>query len=163
MRPMKPMTRSSDSSPPPPSSASSYRAGFGLTGGIAVAKANLKAIGVLGLDDFFGLTDATILFNSQFAFDFDNRDGVDAGLIDFTTVAAHEIGHALGFTSIVDDVDFLLEIGGFPEMSRFTPWTCSDSRIAPGLNPRTTGEFTVFPRLLVPGFPAITDEILDSG
>jgi PEP-CTERM motif len=51
-------------------------------------------------------TDATIEFNSDFDFDFDPTDGIGAGQIDFTLVALHEIGHALGFTSGVDDYDF---------------------------------------------------------
>ncbi|MDQ5847138.1 MAG: NF038122 family metalloprotease, partial [Acidobacteriota bacterium] len=42
---------------------------------------------------------ATISFNKTFAFDFNPDDGIDPGKIDFVGVAAHEIGHALGFTS----------------------------------------------------------------
>ncbi|MCA1631920.1 MAG: NF038122 family metalloprotease, partial [Acidobacteria bacterium] len=38
-------------------------------------------------------------FNSAFGFDFDPNDGVSAGLTDFDSVAVHEIGHALGFSS----------------------------------------------------------------
>ena len=76
--------------------------GFVISGAMAATKANLKALGFAGLDDpvsagGFGLTDATINFNTQFSFDFDNSDGVGAAMVDFETVAAHEIGHALGF------------------------------------------------------------------
>jgi hypothetical protein len=44
-----------------------------------------------------------ISFNSNpgIAYDFDPRDGITAGQIDFEAVAAHEIGHVLGFTSLV--------------------------------------------------------------
>ncbi|PZO86885.1 MAG: hypothetical protein DI623_15725, partial [Sphingomonas sanxanigenens] len=47
--------------------------------------------------------DATITFNSARAFDFDTRDGFDASnpASDFVSVAVHEMGHALGFTSAV--------------------------------------------------------------
>jgi len=36
-------------------------------------------------------------FNSNFTFDFDPSDGIDADKTDFDAVATHEIGHALGF------------------------------------------------------------------
>ena len=47
--------------------------------------------------------DATITFNAARAFDFDTRDGFDASnpASDFVSVAVHEMGHALGFTSAV--------------------------------------------------------------
>ncbi len=43
----------------------------------------------------------SIGFNSAFPFDFDSSDGIDAGRRDFEAVAAHEIGHVLGFVSSV--------------------------------------------------------------
>ena len=43
----------------------------------------------------------SIGFNSAFNFDFDPTDGIAAGKLDFDSVAVHEIGHALGFTSLV--------------------------------------------------------------
>ncbi|MDO6415041.1 NF038122 family metalloprotease [Sphingomonas sp. BIUV-7] len=46
-------------------------------------------------------TDATIRFNSARAFDFDTRDGFQTASSDFISVAVHEMGHALGFTSAV--------------------------------------------------------------
>nr|WP_185965167.1 NF038122 family metalloprotease [Glacieibacterium frigidum] len=45
--------------------------------------------------------DATIRFNSARAFDFDTRDGFATVASDFISVAVHEMGHALGFTSAV--------------------------------------------------------------
>lgn len=45
--------------------------------------------------------DATIKFNSAKAFDFDTRDGFQTLSSDFISVAVHEMGHALGFTSAV--------------------------------------------------------------
>jgi Calx-beta domain/Domain of unknown function (DUF4214) len=38
-------------------------------------------------------------FNSAFNFDYDQSNGISGGLVDFTAVATHEIGHALGFSS----------------------------------------------------------------
>jgi len=69
-----------------------------------VTRANAKALG-------FSLVapesnDAGIAFNSAFSWDFDQTDGVGAGLQDFVGVTVHEIGHALGFVSGVDVVDF---------------------------------------------------------
>ena len=134
-------------------------AGFGLDGGLSAAKANLKALGFGGLDSLFGNRDATITFNTEFSFDFDNRDGVDPGKIDFETVAAHEIGHALGFISIVDDIDFLVaqwvtaDVAPRPlDLFRF-------ENNVPGGDPSNPAEFTVFPRYLAPGGDAITDQI----
>ena len=45
--------------------------------------------------------DATIRFNSARPFDFDTRDGFQGVASDFISVAVHEMGHALGFTSAV--------------------------------------------------------------
>jgi len=44
-------------------------------------------------------SDATITFNSDSLFDFDTRDGFTGLSSDFISVAVHEMGHALGFTS----------------------------------------------------------------
>jgi len=43
--------------------------------------------------------DAGIGFNSAFTFDFNPDDGITPNTTDFDSVATHEIGHALGFTS----------------------------------------------------------------
>ncbi|MEO5712941.1 MAG: NF038122 family metalloprotease [Luteolibacter sp.] len=127
--------------------------GSSLTGNLSGTKANLKALGFSGLDTSFGATDSTITFSNTFAFDFDNSDGVGAGLLDFETVAAHEIGHALGFFSAVDSAD-----GGATSITpsvldlfRFQNGTASD--------PTTTSEFTLDPRDLVPGHAAIFDDL----
>ncbi len=45
-------------------------------------------------------------------FDYDRSNGIQPGYTDFTGVAIHEIGHALGFVSAVDDVDAALGAGG---------------------------------------------------
>src|SRR6185369_9094390 len=42
-------------------------------------------------------------FNSAFGFDFDPSNGITSTLTDFDAVAVHEMGHALGFDSLVGD------------------------------------------------------------
>lgn len=64
--------------------------------------ANAKALGLMGAN---AAADASITFSSLFSWDFDQSNGVGAGLEDFVGVAIHEIGHALGFVSGVDIVD----------------------------------------------------------
>jgi hypothetical protein len=51
--------------------------------------------------------DGQITFNSDFGFYLGLDGNVPPTLYDFTTIAAHEIGHALGFVSGVDTFDFL--------------------------------------------------------
>jgi len=68
-------------------------------------KANLKALGLLNMDRDFGQIDGSIIFSTRFPFDYDLSDGLDPQKIDFLSVAMHELGHLLGFSSGVDDVD----------------------------------------------------------
>jgi len=105
-------------------------------GGMQVSTANLLALGVPDTDptivqsrkvskyDPTQLADANIKFNSLDAalFDFTPTDSdttddgqffdptpaIEYGQIDFRGVAIHELTHALGFESAVDDVDFAL-------------------------------------------------------
>lgn len=73
---------------------------------IRLTNANAKALGL----EAAGI-DATITFNSDVdnrddvSWDFDRTDGIDDNAIDFQTIATHEIGHTLGFTSGVDDLN----------------------------------------------------------
>ncbi len=52
-----------------------------------------------------GGRDGSVSFSSAFTWDFDPTDGITPGSFDFVGVAAHEIGHALGFRSGVDLAD----------------------------------------------------------
>lgn len=132
--------------------------GFSTSGNLAATKANLKALGFTDLDAQFGPTDATITFNSRFSFDFDNSDGVTSNTMDFETVAAHEIGHALGFTSAVDTVDYYASRG---QSVTFSPEVLDLFRFADGTaaDPTTVSQFTSFPRELRPAVVAVTDQI----
>ena len=69
-----------------------------------MTRANAKAIGLVA-GNAAG-QDAAITFSSSFAFDFDQTNGIGAGLYDFVGIAIHELGHAMGFTSGVDVLDY---------------------------------------------------------
>lgn len=69
---------------------------------VGMTTANAKALGLLAPSSSL---DAIIRFSSDFSFDF-NHANVAPGKMDFIGVAAHEIGHALGFVSGVDDIDY---------------------------------------------------------
>ena len=73
---------------------------------LALNTATAKALGMYSS----AAADASITFSSAFSWDFDPTDanGVGAGLQDFVGVAIHEMGHALGFTSGVDFVDYAI-------------------------------------------------------
>lgn len=77
---------------------------------ITMSTANAKALGLgTGLNPFYGQplahqADAQIQFNLKQAdeFDYDPADGITPRKTDFVALAAREIGHALGFNSMVD-------------------------------------------------------------
>ena len=132
-------------------------AGFSVTG-MSASKANLKALGATGLDTNFGPADGEINFNTEFSFDFDNRDGVDSGSMDFETVAAHEIGHILGFDSVVDQIAYLMDQGQTGSVL-MTPLDLFRFQNGPGTDPSTPAEFTMMPRSLVPGADSFFDDM----
>lgn len=69
-----------------------------------MTRANAKALGLLAPAD--ATSDGSVTFSSNFSFDFNRNDGISGSQFDFVGVAAHEIGHLMGFTSGVDTVDF---------------------------------------------------------
>jgi hypothetical protein len=74
----------------------------GINQYLDVNTAVLKAMGMSATyDSSYAArkTDASITFSSNFAFDFNPTDGIASGKYDFTAVAVHELGHALGFVS----------------------------------------------------------------
>src|SRR6185295_7999459 len=67
---------------------------------VRITSANAKALGLYPANSA-GL-DGTVTFNTAASFDFDRSNGINAAQIDFVGVAAHELGHMLGFVSGVD-------------------------------------------------------------
>lgn len=71
---------------------------------ITINFANAKALGLLPANN--PASDGSITFSSSFSWDFDRSNGITGSAFDFVGVAAHEIGHSMGFISGVDIVDY---------------------------------------------------------
>ncbi|WP_310423375.1 NF038122 family metalloprotease [Chamaesiphon sp. VAR_48_metabat_135_sub] len=69
---------------------------------ITLTTANARAIGFTNNVPY----DAEISFSNQHNWDFNRSNGINANTFDFVGIAAHEIGHALGFISGVDILDY---------------------------------------------------------
>ena len=97
---------------------------------------------------------ASMAFNSNFDFDFDPSDGVPWNKMCFISVAIHEIGHSLGFTSGVDFRTFDIEA---LDIYRFQRTDGTED-----YNPDTYEEFQTAPRTVdydTPNDDANTDII----
>lgn len=90
---------------------------------IRITSANAKAIGLASAGSVVGVCtiacDASIVFANAFTWDYNPNDGITSGAFDFVGIAAHEIGHALGFISGVDILD-INSTGSFFASDAFT-------------------------------------------
>ena len=132
--------------------AAELPAGLALGNRIEATKANLKAMGFVGLDGIVGESDGSIVLNDGFGFDFDNSDGVGSGLIDLEATALHEMAHVLGFVSVVDLVDLLVAAG---QTQVINPYPFDFFRFTEGGAPADAADFAQAERLLTPGEPAV--------
>jgi hypothetical protein len=67
---------------------------------VRLSSANAKA---LGLDPGHSIVlDGIITFSTAISFDYDRSNGIASNQIDFVGIAAHEMGHLMGFVSGVD-------------------------------------------------------------
>ncbi len=96
---------------------------------IRITNANAKAVGLTPSAQTVGVCtsacDASIVFATAYSWDYNPTDGITAGAFDFVGIAAHEIGHALGFTSGVDILD-INSSGSFFASDAFTYVTALD-------------------------------------
>jgi hypothetical protein len=104
--------------------------------------ANAKALGFSSSG-----SDGAITFNSGFSFYY-GTDVPPSGLMSFYSVAVHEIGHVLGFVSIVDN---MISPGSI------SPTTLDLFRFASA--PATVAAFTTTPRALLPGASAVFSDV----
>jgi hypothetical protein len=129
---------------------------------VTATKANFKALGFSGLDTAYGASDGTILFNTDFQadWDFDRSNGIPDGDFDFEALAAHEIGHVLGFSSAVNYMDALVNAGTTSgaitafamDVVRFRNNTAND--------PASAANFGSFQRSMRYNTDDITDDIV---
>jgi hypothetical protein len=80
----------------------------------ANARALGLSFGVGGVDGNCNDCDAYIQLRAGVTWDHDRSDGIGSDAFDFVGVAAHEIGHALGFVSGVDALDLNSPPNGGP-------------------------------------------------
>ena len=130
--------------------------GFAVSSALEATKANLKALGLSGLDEDFGSSDGSITLSDSAAFDLDPRDGVTPGRIDLQGLVAHEIAHVLGFVSSVDWIDMAMGTPSGPRTVDATPLDLF--RFPADANGADPSALAAVPRNLTPGSEAAFEE-----
>lgn len=125
-------------------------------------KANLKALGRFGLDNYFGRSDGSIKFSTRIDFDFDISDGIDSQKTVFLFVVLHEMIHLLGFISSLDELDYgstvfrptLLDIYRFEKKDDID--FAEDYRMGTPKNSNQVFYIDAFDRLNISNFPRLS-------
>lgn len=124
------------------------------------AQINLQALGFLpaeidpdpNVNPFDNVPN--IGFNSNYKYDLDPSDGIDGDKEDFDATVVHEMGHALGYNSVIG-------IGGDPD-NYFTPWDLF--RVRPALvEPGNLTQFSSADRVVTPGPPPSEVQVVENG
>jgi Calx-beta domain len=111
-------------------SGSSVPTDSGDLASVSVSVSIARALGILSANATASdVNMPQIGFNSAFNFDYEQSDGIAGGLVDFTAVATHEIGHALGFSS-----------NSGTSSSTPRPYVLDLFRFRPGVTNFTTGQ-----------------------
>ena len=140
---------------PTPSTATSSSGDAETLGTPIAGQPTLQALGYLPaqLDPDPNVTPfgsvPSLGFNAAFDFDFDPSDGTDPDLIDFEAIVIHEMGHSLGFTSVIGQ-------GGPPD-NFFTVWDLFRVRpddVEAGESLTDGAGWETAPRVVTPGPPA---------
>lgn len=112
---------------------------------VTMSTANAKALGMSpNLDPVWGAAlpnnaDAEIKFNTNYLlqFDLDPSDGIGVTQTDFVGTAAHEIGHALGFWSMMDNADIPANSGLQLSPNVLDIWRFTETGMSHVLNSET--------------------------
>ena len=153
-----------DAIPIPTPSTATTTSGVAQTLGIPIGgQPTLQALGYLPaqLDPDPDVTPfgsvPSLGFNAAFDFDVDPTDGIDPSRIDFEAIVIHEMGHSLGFTSVIGQ--------GGPPNNFFSVWDLFRVRpddVEAGESLTDGVGWETAPRVVTPGPPATeVDQIVN--
>lgn len=114
------------------------------TSQVLLSATSAMALGIPSFNPF-----SSVDFNSQFSWDFNRSNGINPEKFDFEAVAAHEIGHILGFIYSGVEASGSCQQAGDTTCLIF-PGIMDLFRFEQGSTPSTPSEFATFARSLSP-------------